>query len=197
MGSDGHESTILVVEDEEDLALLYATWLEESYDVLMATSGTEALELLSPAVDVALLDRRMPSLTGDEVLEEIRARDIDCRCAMITAVEPDLDVIDMPFDDYLVKPVTGDELVGVVEVMLRRSTYDERTQEFFRLASKKAALEAASNGAIQDRAEYRDLTHRMEELRGKLNQTLSDLNDDDFEAAFRALPGGEEGQLPQ
>jgi len=196
MGTPATEPTILVVEDEQDLAHLYTTWLDDAYEVRTATSGEEALDLVSPAVDVALLDRRMPSLTGDEVLERIRDREIGCRCAMITAVEPELDVIDMPFDDYLVKPVTGDELEGLVEVLLRRANYDERTQEFFRLASKKAALEAAHDGALRDHEEYRRLTERMQELQGQLNRTLTELNEDDFEAAFRSLPGSQGEELP-
>ena len=91
--------------------------------------------------------------------------------------------------------VTGDELEGLVEVLLRRANYDERTQEFFRLASKKAALEAAHDGTLEDHEEYRQLTDRMNELQGQLNRTLTELNEDDFEAAFRSLPGGQGGEL--
>ncbi len=81
---------VLVVEDEPDLADLYATWLRGEYRVRVAYGGREALEKLDDEVEVVLLDRRMPDLSGDEALKEIRERGFDCRVAMVTAVEPDL-----------------------------------------------------------------------------------------------------------
>lgn len=64
------ESTILVV-DEDDITDLYATWLEVFYDVRRSTKATRHLKKLDDEVDVVLLDRRMPGLSG-EVLEQIR-----------------------------------------------------------------------------------------------------------------------------
>ncbi|MFB6089492.1 MAG: response regulator transcription factor [Halobellus sp.] len=188
---DGATPRILVVEDEPDLAELYAIYLSDTYDVETATDGTTALETVDDDVDIVLLDRRMPDLTGDEVLEEIRARGIDAQVAMITAVEPDTDIVDMPFDDYLVKPVTQDDLHSLVEVLLRRANYDERSQEFFRLASKKAALESAPDVSVEEEDEYQELTARMEEIREELDDTLADLSDDDFRDAFASFPDGE------
>jgi DNA-binding response OmpR family regulator len=130
----------------------------------------------------------MPDTTGDEVLKKIRTQGIDCRVAMITAVEPDLDIVEMPFDDYLVKPVTRDDLRGLVDVLLRRAGYDTRAQEFFQLASKKAALESTPDVSVENETEYRELTQRMEELRGDLDETLSELTDDDFRQAFASFP---------
>jgi DNA-binding response OmpR family regulator len=185
---DGHTPQVLIVEDETDLADLYAIYLSDLYEVQTANDGRTALELVGDETDIVLLDRRMPDMTGDEVLAEIRARGIDCRVAMITAVEPDLDIVEMPFDDYLVKPVTREDLHGLVEVLLRRAGYDERAQEFFRLASKKAALESTPDVSVEDRSEYQELTERMEELREDLDETLSELSDDDFRQAFASFP---------
>ena len=180
---------VLVADDEAELAELYAHWLGESYEVIVATGGEEALDLATEDIDVALLDRRMPSMTGDEVLSALRERDIDCRVAMITAVEPDVDIVDMPFDDYLVKPVTREELHSVVEVLLSRAQFDDRTQEFFALASKKATLESTAKDDPSE--EYDRLTTRMGEIREELDETLSQYSSEDFEAAFRELPGEE------
>jgi DNA-binding response OmpR family regulator len=185
---DGPTPEVLIVEDETDLADLYAIYLSDVYDVQTANDGDTALEHVSDDTDIVLLDRRMPDMTGDEVLAEIRARGIDCRVAMITAVEPDLDIVEMPFDDYLVKPVTRDDLHGLVEVLLRRAGYDARTQEFFRLASKKAALESTPDVSVEEEQEYQELTRRMEEIRADLDETLSDLTDDDFRQAFASFP---------
>ncbi|WP_311173647.1 response regulator transcription factor [Halobellus ordinarius] len=179
---------IVVVEDETDLAELYAIYLSDEYDVETATDGESALEIIEEDTDVVLLDRRMPQMTGDEVLGEIRSRGIDCRVAMITAVEPDVDIVKMPFDDYLVKPVTREDLQSLVEVLLRRSDYDSRTQEFFQLASKKAALESAPDVTVEEEAEYQELKDRMEKIRAELDEQLAELSDGDFRTAFASFP---------
>ncbi len=184
---DAPTPRVLIVEDETDLADLYAIYLSDVYDVQTANDGDAALELVGEDTDVVLLDRRMPDMTGDEVLAEIRSRGIDCRVAMITAVEPDLDIVEMAFDDYLVKPVTREDLHGLVEVLLRRAGYDARAQEFFRLASKKAALESTPDVSVEEESEYQELTRRMEEIQEDLNETMSELTDDDFRQAFASF----------
>ncbi len=57
--------SVLIAEDEPDLANLYTSRLEERYDVRTAYDGTEALEAIDGDIDVVLLDRRMPGLSGD------------------------------------------------------------------------------------------------------------------------------------
>jgi DNA-binding response OmpR family regulator len=180
---------VLVVEDERDLADLYATWLRDEYRVRVAYGGREAIDELDDEVDVALLDRRMPDLSGDETLEAIREEGVDCRVAMVTAVEPDFDVVEMGFDDYLVKPVSRDALKDTVENLLLRNTYDEGIQELFALASKKALLESEKDPATLDaNEEYRELSERVAELRGDLDETLATFDDDhDIDAMYRDL----------
>ncbi|WP_435125490.1 response regulator transcription factor [Halobaculum sp. D14] len=193
MSEKGPASTdspvVLVVEDEPDLANLYAAWLGDEYTVRTAYGGREALEQLDDDVDAVLLDRRMPGLSGDEVLVAVRDRGIDCRVAMVTAVEPDFDIVAMGFDDYLVKPVTREALVDTVEGLLRRSQYDSRVQELFAIASKKAVLESEKGRtALENSEEYRELENRVKELREELDQTVDELGDHgDFERMFRDI----------
>lgn len=126
---------VLVVDDDEGIADTYALWLNDEFDVRTAYGGREALETIGEEVDVVLLDRRMPAVPGDEVLEEIRDRDFDCLVSMLTAVEPDANLADLDFDEYLVKPVTKAEVVGVVEELLLRGTFDEGAQDYLALES--------------------------------------------------------------
>jgi len=182
---------VLVVEDEPDLADLYAAWLGDEYRVRTAYGGQEALEELDAAdneVDAILLDRRMPGLSGDEVLSAVRERGVDCRIAMVTAVEPDFDILKMGFDDYLVKPVTSDTLRETVEGLLRRGEYDTEMQELFSLTSKKAMLEAEKSvSELASNDEYQRLTDRIGELRSKADESLEAVagDDDDFEKLFQ------------
>lgn len=176
---------VLVVEDEPDLADLYATWLSSEYRVRTAYGGHEALDELDSDVDVVLLDRRMPGLSGDEVLEAVRDRGIDCRVAMVTAVEPDFDIVAMGFDDYLVKPVTKDALRDTVSTLCTRSAYDEGVQELFSLASKKALLEAEKGSTeLEDSAEYAELDERIQALQADLDQTFGGVDDHDSFVGF-------------
>ena len=92
------EPTVLVVEDESDIAALYAGFLRERYAVTVAATVAEAKEVVDESFDAVLLDRRLPDGSGDEVLEHVRERGLDCRVAMVTAVEPDFDIIGMGFD---------------------------------------------------------------------------------------------------
>ncbi len=183
--SDTETATVLLVDDEPELVELYGVLLSEEYDVRTATSGPEALEVVDESVDAVLMDRRMPGMPGDEVLAEMRSRNLDVRTAMLTAVDPDVDIVDMPFDDYRVKPVDGDDLIGTVEMLLERATYDEKSQEFFSLASKKAALEIAGN---DDTEEYEQLQAELARRREDIDETLDRVG---AEAAFRDLPSGE------
>ncbi|MGQ3329627.1 MULTISPECIES: response regulator [Halorubrum] len=175
--------TVLAVDDEPDLAELYRVYLDTAYEVRIATGGEEALSMMDDSVEVVLLDRRMPDMSGHEVLEAIRGEGYDARVAMLTAVEPDVDIVEMPFDDYKTKPVTKEDLLGLVEVLLHRAQFDEHSQKFFALASKKAALEAADTTHTD---EYEEILEEMERVRERVDSTLDHLSARD---AFVEVPG--------
>jgi len=187
---------VLVVEDEPDLADLYAAWLDDEYRVRTAYGGQEALDQLDEVGDdvaAILLDRRMPGLSGDEVLSAVRERGIDCRVAMVTAVEPDFDILKMGFDDYLVKPVTSDTLKEMVVGLLQRGEYDTEMQELFSLTSKKAMLETEKSATeLADNDEYQRLTERINELRSQADESLEAVteDEDDFEKLFQEFDDG-------
>ncbi|MFB6198617.1 MAG: response regulator transcription factor, partial [Halobacteriaceae archaeon] len=86
-------ATVLVVEDERNLADLFGTWLEGEYDVRVSYTGEDALEEFDDGVDVVLLDRRMPDISGDEILKEINQSVHECQVAMVTGVDPDFDIV--------------------------------------------------------------------------------------------------------
>jgi len=185
------EQTILVVDDERDIADLYTTWLEIDHEVRTAYGGEEALDAVNTDVDIVFLDRQMPDYSGDEVLERIRDRGLDCRVVMVTAVDPDFDIVDMGFDDYLTKPVMREDLDDAVETMCERDGYDDAMQEYFALTSKKATLEAEKTPSeLQENEEYQHMVERVEELEEEADTAVSSF-DDDFDSLFQEFPGGE------
>ncbi|RLM59356.1 response regulator [Halobellus sp. Atlit-31R] len=159
------DPVVLVVDDDRDLADTCEYWLRDDFDVRVAYGGEEALERIDDDVDVVLLDRRMPDISGDDVLAAIDERGYDCRIAMMTAVEPDTDIVEMPFDEYLVKPVDEDSVTETVEELLVRSEFDDRVREYFALESTEAVLEERDLGDLGDPNALDDLTARVRELR--------------------------------
>jgi len=180
--------TVLVVDDERDVADAYAAQLESEYIMMTAYGGQEALDTLDASVDVALLDRRMPGLSGDEVLETVRERELDVRVAMVTAVDPDFDIIEMPFDDYVIKPVSRDDLLETIERLLTCSTYETTLREYYSLTAKRATLQSNKPQAELDGNEtFATLERRIDDLERDLDEAISEFDDDDFDALLRDL----------
>jgi len=180
------EPRVLIVDDEAEVADVYALRLRTEYDTETAYGGEEALEAVDESVDVVLLDRRMPQVSGDDVLSTIRKRGLDIRVIMITAVDPDFDIVDMPFDDYLCKPVQKEDLVAAIEQQLTASRYDDQLTEYLEITSKIALLEAEKTDTELDASEeVTELRERAERLRVDIDDAISEF--EDFEAAFNEL----------
>ena len=186
MTESSEDPAVLVVDDEAEVADVYALRLRGEYDVETAYGGTAALETVDDSFDVVLLDRRMPDVPGDDVLPAIRDRGLDIRVIMITAVDPDFDIVEMPFDDYLCKPVEKRDLVGAIDQQLTATRYDERLTEYLEVTSKLALLEAEKSAAELDGNEQiGELRDRADRLKADLDETLAEF--DDATAAFQEI----------
>jgi CheY-like chemotaxis protein/KaiC/GvpD/RAD55 family RecA-like ATPase len=191
---------VLVVDDDEEIIETYDLWLGEEYRLRTATDGETALARLDEDVDVVLLDRLMPGMSGEEVLAAIRDRGIDCRVAMVTAVEPDEEVAEMPFDAYVTKALEREDVRQTIERLVARSEADEVVREHYAVAEKLAALEEGlTDIELADSAEYQQLRERFETLDARLSSTSVDRDGlvnvmSELEPAATADPGtgGEE-----
>jgi DNA-binding response OmpR family regulator len=181
------DACVLVVDDEVRLADMFSRAVGREYETRTAYGGAEALEVVDDDVDVVLLDRRMPDTTGDEVLREVKAARVNCRVVMVTAVDPEMDVLQLPFDDYLCKPVETDVLLDAVAQQVRAMEYDDQLTEYMSVVAKLGVLEAtASKRELADREEYAALEDRETALRSDLEDALEEF--DDVARAFRAIP---------
>ena len=195
--ADDDADVVLVVDDEEEVAEVFALWLQDDYDTRVATSGAAALDALDADVDCVLLDRRMPDLSGDETLAEMRERGYDGPVAMVTAVDPDFDIVDMDFDDYLVKPVSKEELHETVTRLRSIRTYDESTQDQFALARKLATLELEKSEAeLEANEEYVALKEQFEANQGALDDEFAEMDERARTALFKDLQGDRDDGLP-
>ena len=130
-------AVVLVVDDEVRIRDLVRRYLEhEGHQVLTAGSGAEALEAARrTAVDLIVLDLRLPDITGEQVAAEIRTSS-DVPILMLTAKVDERDRIhglEVGADDYVTKPFSPRELVLRVSAILRRgrsSTTDAVTESF-------------------------------------------------------------------
>jgi len=171
-------ATILVVDNDPAVADAFRSYLRDRYRVRVAYDGEVGLRRFDEDVEVVLLDRRMPNVSGDEVLEHIRSRDRTCQVAMVTAVDPDFDIVDMEFDDYVQKPVSEEELLDTVEGLLQRQTYGEKLQAFYTAAKKFATLQTEKTEAqLSDNDEYARLKARLVRLREEVDEAIQELNE--------------------
>lgn len=182
------DKTVLVAEDEESLRRLYKTWLEtEGFTVLTAENGQEAHEIWDESIDAILLDRRMPEKYGDEVLETGRENGFDTPVSMITAVDPDLEISEMQFDDYVVKPTEREEIIQTVNELVSTNEIRQTVREFARAGVKINKLQKEHpQNMLKTHAEYQRLQKEYSELQQDVKGMASDLNEYEKELLIEA-----------
>lgn len=186
----GLRQKVLIVEDDPEVRHLYTDMLTDTYDVESVESGEAAMGVIDDTFDVVLLDRRLPGISGRETLSRLREAGFTVPVALVTAVEPDFDILEMGFDDYVVKPVATPELLDVVEMLLLRREYDDIMREYFSLVTKVTTLRRNKDAEeLVDNEEYIQQNARLEEIEeqaevaldtaiesGKFEELLKDLD---------------------
>ncbi|MFN8594407.1 MAG: response regulator transcription factor [Thermomicrobiales bacterium] len=119
------ESTVLVVDDEPEIADLMRDFLEAAgFAVVTAGRGEDALAVLAETtVDCILLDVMMPGMSGFETLRQIRDQS-EVPVLFLSARQGDADKIrglGLGADDYIVKSATPGEVVARIKAVLRRA----------------------------------------------------------------------------
>ena len=183
-----NSDVILVVEDKPELAELYSGWLSEKYPVRVANDGPEALEEYDEDVEVVLLDRQLPGMNGSAVLSMLQDRKGDPQVAMVTAVEPEVDIVEMGFDAYVTKPIREDDIFELVNHLLHRRVYDENVRRLFAAISKQIALEKEySPEELADDQQYQYLLAEIEKLRDETADLAEQFDDENFRTALSSL----------
>jgi DNA-binding response OmpR family regulator len=117
---------VLVADDEEDILVLVSFRLDRAgCEVVTATNGKEALDLiLDRRPDIAVLDVRMPKLTGIEVVRHVRASAAvsDTPVILLSAGVQEESIsqgLEAGANEYMKKPFSPDELAARVEALVR------------------------------------------------------------------------------
>jgi two-component system, OmpR family, alkaline phosphatase synthesis response regulator PhoP len=165
--------SVLLVEDEENLASLVRAYLEkEGYDVISVTSGAEALRAVEgEPVRLVVLDLNLPDMDGLDVCRQIRTRS-SVPIVMLTArdEEPDrLAGLETGADDYIGKPFSPRELVARMKAVLRRTERHPEEEELVLgdVVLRRSAREVGVAGApIELRPKEFDLLACLMQNRG-------------------------------
>lgn len=119
---------ILVVDDERSIRESLRMILKDSYDVRVASSGHEALEILGDDfVDLVILDLIMPTVDGLSILRAIREKS-RAAVVILTAIRKlntAIEAMKLGAVDYLVKPFDPEELQLIVQRIIRARMKDE------------------------------------------------------------------------
>jgi DNA-binding response OmpR family regulator len=101
---------------------------------------------------------------------------------MVTAVDPDFDVIEMGFDGYVVNPISREELGATVQGLLDRREYEQAVLEYFSLVTKGAALQAEKPpDVLAENDRYQQLRSDIQELDSRLDDRIEDLTIEDYQ----------------
>jgi sigma-B regulation protein RsbU (phosphoserine phosphatase) len=140
---------ILIVDDEAPNRDLLEGLIESfGHDSITAGSGPEALEKISPEIDLVLLDVMMPGMDGFEVVRQIRSRpDVDTipivMATALTEKEDRLRAVEAGANDFITKPIDKTELKVRLDSQLRiKEAQDEVRQQREELRRRNAEMEA-------------------------------------------------------
>lgn len=121
---------ILIVEDEPGIyTFLKEGLIDEGYDTLVATDGSEALRAFADRKpDLVLLDWMLPTMDGIEVCRRIRETDVTTPVLFLTAkdgVEDTIKGLRTGANDYIKKPFSFEELVERIKIHFRNRQQDD------------------------------------------------------------------------
>lgn len=120
------QNRILIVEDDPAVARGLEYGLKkEGYTTVVADTGRKALDIArQQAVQVILLDIRLPDMSGYDVCRQLRAEGKRQPILMVTARDEEVDRVlglEIGADDYIVKPFGLRELISRVRAAIRRA----------------------------------------------------------------------------
>lgn len=118
------KAIILAVDDETDMLETFRSILSKKFELVTASSGNEALDILKDkAISLVLLDIKMPKMDGMEVLKKVKEMEPDLDVIMVTAsrdIASAVEAMKLGALDYITKPFEVKELLTVIEKALEK-----------------------------------------------------------------------------
>jgi two-component system response regulator QseB len=171
---------LLYVEDDATIAAIAVEVLSEDYDVTHAVTGEQGLELaLRHRFDVMVIDRRLPGMSGIDLVRAVRTASIETPVLMLTAlgsIDDRVQGLDGGADDYLVKPFDFAELQARLRALRRGSrgvpsrrevgdwVFAPHTQAVFSPFGERVALTGAETDLLELLSSSPDHVFTREEI---------------------------------
>ena len=145
---------ILIVEDEPGIAKMEKNYLEKSDFITdIANDGSQALDLFyKNDYDLIVLDLMLPKLSGEKLLEIIRANS-NIPVILVTAKVNEDDIISgfrHGADDYIKKPFSGNEFVERIKAVLRRTESIHKNEHLIESQDRRLKVDMENNRVIKD-----------------------------------------------
>jgi response regulator RpfG family c-di-GMP phosphodiesterase len=150
-------TTILVVDDERGPRESLRIILKPSYQVLIADTGAEALEILRTSdVDLVTIDLSMPGIKGDELMRIVRREFPATEVIIITGwgtVESASEAVRLGVADYLQKPFDVVQVTAAVTRALSRQRNRQRVVDFLDAVGAAVGREREVQTVLRDLAQ--------------------------------------------
>jgi DNA-binding response OmpR family regulator len=163
----GQSAHVFVVDDEDQMCTLFKRYLSDSFRVSTETRGARAVQRIDDSVDVVLLDRRMPDLSGEEILGILREEGFRGKTAIVTSLEFDQDIAGKPFDEYIEKPVSQSELTRAVEVLVEEREFERLSRQYFQLKRERLLAEEDAQSVTS-----KDVDSELDKMQNQLMDLL-------------------------
>lgn len=169
--------SVLIIENERMVTTVLADYFPDSYDVRSVQTGEEAIEEYTDNTDLLIVDRKLNGISGDEVAARIRAEHERQLILCVSGVEPNNDIYELRYDDYIHKPIKEDEMKARVDLLFSRAELEATERAYLSLRSKQIALTAAHGKSATKMTGYQDCTAQIEDLglSAEQKQTLEPL----------------------
>jgi two-component system, OmpR family, KDP operon response regulator KdpE len=135
---------VLVVDDEPPIRKLLRMGLNaQGYQIIEATNGKTALEMLGQAPDLIILDLGLPDTQGHDLLRTIRARNESVPIVVLSSRGDEagkVQALDFGADDYVTKPFGMDELLARMRAALRHQLQTHGERPIFRVGALSVDL---------------------------------------------------------
>lgn len=183
---------VLIIDDSQDIREFISEYIlkPKGFEVLAATNGLMGLEMaIAKEPDLIIIDQQMPRLTGLEVLQKLRERDIQIPAILVTAHGSEDTAVAgfrLGIRDYIIKPIDVDEISESVDRALRESRLQRERDQLVQQLME-------SNSQLQRRAQELNVLYGV----GKSVSSSLDLEEvlhRVVEAAVYVV-GAEEGML--
>jgi len=171
--------TVMLVDDEENiLNSLRRVLRGKPYDLLLATSGAQALSLFElHHVDLIVSDARMPVMDGPTLLSEVYRRDPECMNILLTGYA-DVSMITKAVNEghifrYLSKPWDDEELMLTLEQALEMQSVRRDRDALLKLADKHNEALRELNDSLEQRVKAR--TEELQQTADMLDLAYDEL----------------------